>query len=253
MPGIVGRVACVVLLVSALGGCTATLGPRPEAPPAASFFPLTANSRWEYVVSRRAGGDRFEFIATVQQHDFIAEDGQACRVVDERYTDVAGGTRFPVLYCAKGGFLHRVMSLEYRGEVLEDNGLRSGELKFLPTDPAKTATWEGWTNAYRLPDGSGFEVRQFHARVFESQTIEVPAGAFENCMRVDTTAMHAATGPDGKAVGPGVVFYYADWYAPGVGLVKTEQRDASAVVLATIELVRFAIGPETRTHEAPLP
>ena len=52
-----------------------------------------------------------------------------------------------------------------------------------------------------------------------------------------------ATGYDGHSVGPSVVFYYADWYAPGIGLVKTEQRDARADVLATIELVRFQIGP----------
>lgn len=242
MSGVVRRIAWYVLLASVGSGCTAALGPRPGSSPTASFFPLTANSRWEYVVTRRTGHERFEFIATVQQQDFIAEDGQACRVVDERYTDVAGGTRFPVLYCAKGGFLHRVMSLEYRDDTLQDNGLRSGELKFLPTDLAATETWEGWTNAYRLPDGSGFEVRQHHERVFEADTIVVPAGAFERCMRVDTTAVHAATGPDGRAVGSSVVFYYADWYAPGVGLVKTEQRDASADVLATIELVRYEIG-----------
>lgn len=242
MLGTVGRIAfSALLLVSVLAGCTATLGRPQQPPPAATFFPLTPNSRWEYVVSRQDDRERFEFVATVQPQDFVAEDGQACRVVEERYTDVTGGTRFPVLYCAKGGFLHRVMSLEYRGETLEDNGLRSGELKFLPTNPVDTATWEGWTNAYRLPDGSGFEVRQLHARVFESETIVVPAGAFEHCMRVDTTATHAATGANGSRRGPGVVFYYADWYAPGVGLVKTEQRDASAEVLATIELVRFEI------------
>jgi hypothetical protein len=242
MPAGLVRIGALVAVAVALHGCTATVGPRPAAVAPASFFPLDPNSRWEYAVSRQAGHERFQFTATVQQDDFVAPDGQACRIVDERYTDIAGGTRFPVLYCSKGGFLHRVMSLEYRGDALEDNGLKSGELKFLPTDLAQVQTWEGWTNAYRLPDGSGFEVRQLHERVPEPEEVAVPAGRFDGCVRVDTTAIHSATGADGRPVGPRIVFYYSDWYAPGVGLVKTEQRNAQAEVLATIELVAYAIG-----------
>jgi DUF3108-like len=245
MPGDVASTRrLVVLVAAALAGCTAAARSHVPAP-VQSFFPLVSNSRWEYVVTRQAGRERFQFIATVKQGDFTAADGQACRIVDERYTDVSGGERLPILYCAKGGYLHRVMSLEYRGETLEDNGLRSGELKFLPTDLQHTRAWEGWTNAYRLPDGSGFEVRQLHERRPEPELVEVPAGRFQDCLRVDTTAIHSATGPDGQPVGPQVVYYYADWYAPGVGLVKTEQRNAQAEVLATIELVRYQIGVES--------
>jgi hypothetical protein len=63
-------------------------------------------------------------------------------------------------------------------------------------------------------------------------------------VRVETTAVHVAIGPDGNAVGPRIVYYYSDWYAPGVGLVRTEQRSATAEVLATIELVSYQIGRE---------
>jgi hypothetical protein len=38
-----------------------------------------------------------------------------------------------------------------------------------------------------------------------------------------------------------VIFYYSDWYAPGVGLVKTEQRTTDAELVATIELVRYVV------------
>jgi hypothetical protein len=226
-------------------GCAAAVH-RP--PSAADFFPLAPNSWWEYAVSRRAGAERFRFVATVRQDEFTASDGHPCRIVDERYGDVSGGERFPVVYCAKGGFLHRVMSLEYRGESLQDNGLRSGELKFLPTDLGRTDAWEGLTNAYRLPDGSGFEVQQQHQVAPAPERVVVPAGTFERCARVDTTAIHTATGSDGAPVGPRILYYYRDWYAPGVGLVKTEQRDADADVLATIELVHYAIGGEPATR-----
>ncbi len=150
------------------------------------------------------------------------------------------------MYCTEGGFLDRVMSLEYRGESLEDTGLRSGELKCLPVNLGCTQTWEGRTNAYQLADGSGFEVRQLHQVYVQKEPVEVPAGHFERCVRVETTAIHSATAPDGSAVGTRIVYYYSDWYAPGVGLIRTEQRSATAEVLATVELVSYQITQEAR-------
>jgi len=226
-------------------GCAAAVKKHGSAREIADFFPLAPNSHWEYLVSRRPHGERFRFAATVRKDPFTAPNGHPCRIVEERYGDLSPDERFPVVYCAEGGFLHRVMSLEYRGESLEDNGLRSGEVKFLPIDLAQASAWEGLTNAYRLPDGSGFEVRQLHQVHVEAQAVEVPAGRFERCARVETTAVHSAIGPDGTPVGPRIVYYYSDWYAPGVGLVRTEQRNVSAEVLATIELVSYEIGRES--------
>ena len=74
----------------------------------------------------------------------------------------------------------------------------------------------------------------------------MPAGRFMGCVRVDTTATHGATGADGKPVGPQVVYHYSDWYAPGVGLVRTEQRNGAAEILATIELIRFRAAGDGR-------
>jgi len=227
-------------------GCTAT-AKRALAPGRApgDYFPLTPSSRWEYRLSRRSDGLPLRFVATVRSDPFMGPHGHGCRVVDERYGDRPAGERSPIVYCAEGGFLHRVMSLEYRGELLEDNGLRSGELRFLPLDLVHISNWEGRTNAYQLADGSGFEVRQIHQVSTQAEPVEVPAGRFTGCARVETTAIHSATGPDGSAVGPRVVYYYSDWYAAGVGLIRTEQRSATAEVLATIELLSYQVAPET--------
>ncbi len=208
------------------------------------FFPLTPLSSWEYAVTRQAGSERVRFIATVQPREFMTPDGRGCTIVDERYSDLNGGERFPVVYCVEGGYLHRLMSFEYRDDALQDNGLRSGELRFLPIDLVHTHTWEGRTNAYRLPDGSGLEVRQLHDARVETEAVLVPAGQFERCVRVDTTAIHSAVSGTGAPVGSPFVFYYSDWYASGVGLVRTEQRNSGGVVLATIELVHYEIGRE---------
>jgi hypothetical protein len=98
----------VGILALAAIGCSAVARQHREAE--TSFFPLEPRSRWEYVVSRRAGRESFRFVATVRQDEFHGADGRACRIVDERYTDVSEAERFPIVYCAEGGFLHRVMS-----------------------------------------------------------------------------------------------------------------------------------------------
>jgi hypothetical protein len=228
-------------------GCAAAVK-RDRAALVADFFPLVPSSRWEYLVTRRTEGPPLRFVATVQHDEFKGPNGHSCRIVDERYGDRPAGERSPVVYCTEGGFLHRVMSLEYRGESLEDTGLRSGEVKFLPVDLGQTHAWEGRTNAYQLPDGSGFEVRQLHQVFAQPEPVDVPAGRFEHCARVETTAIHSATSPDGGSVGPRVVYYYSDWYAPGVGLIRTEQRSAAAEVLATVELVGYQIAGEARAQ-----
>ena len=140
-------------------GCSAAV--RQSRGPTLDFFPLVPTSHWEYLVNRTVGA-RVRFVATVRPDEFRGPNGHGCRIVEEEYSDLPGGGRLPIVYCSEGGFLHRVMSLEYRGEALEDNGLRSGELKFLPLNLQQTRSWEGVTSAYRLPDGSGFEVRQLH-------------------------------------------------------------------------------------------
>lgn len=226
-------------------GCAAAVK-RDRVGPVADFFPLAPSSRWEYVVSRRSESPPLRLVATVRPDEFKGPNGHGCRIVDEHYGDRPPEERFPIVYCAEGGFLHRVMSLEYRGESLEDNGLRSGELRFLPINLGQTRDWEGRTNAYQLPDGSGFEVRQLHQVFIQPEAMQVPAGRFERCARVETTAIHSATGPDGAVVGGQVVYYYSDWYAPGVGLIRSEQRSANAEVLATIELVHYEIAPGAR-------
>lgn len=245
MGSVVSRVI-VGLFTLLTVGCAAAVKRHDLALPTADFFPLTPSSHWEYLVSRRTDGAPLRFVATVQPDEFMGPHGHGCRIVDERYGDRPADERTPIVYCTEGGFLHRVMSLEYRGESLEDTGLRSGELKFLPVNLGGTQTWEGRTNAYQLADGSGFEVRQLHQVYVQKEPVDVPAGHFERCVRVETTAIHSATAPDGSAVGTRVVYYYSDWYAPGVGLIRTEQRSATAEVLATVELVSYQVTQEAR-------
>jgi hypothetical protein len=224
-------------LAMVAAGCGLTTARTPDDQ---DFFPLVPSSHWEYAVSRQGETGVLRFVATVRPDPYRTTDGHACPIVDEQYG--AESIHYPVVYCSESGFLHRLMSLEYKGERLEDNGLRSGELKFLPLNLRRATDWEGTTNAYHMPDGSGFEVRQLHHVLPQLERIEVPAGAFRRCVHVETKAIHSAIDVDGTHTGPQVVLYYSDWYAPGVGLVRTDQRDADARAMTTIELVRYVVG-----------
>src|SRR4051795_2871849 len=102
----------LVLAAAAFPGCSAVAR---RSASRADYFPLVPRSHLEYVVTGSEGGPHFRFLATVRQDPFVDPDGRRCRVVDEQYTEFDGDA-VPIVYCAEGGYLHRVMSLEYRGE-----------------------------------------------------------------------------------------------------------------------------------------
>jgi hypothetical protein len=57
-------------------------------------------------------------------------------------------------------------------------------------------------------------------------TVVVPAGTFTNCIRVKATGSAITRVNMGQNFGH-IDVVHTDWYAPGVGLVKTERRETS--------------------------
>ena len=145
--------------------------------------------------------------------------------VEERYT--GGGTFWvleeqePVLYYRDQGFLHRLFLTRQGGKLVPASG--SGDTRFLPAVLEAGASWDSATVAFQVQTGeTGFQVTHRHVLNLERDVVRVPAGSFSNCIRVDTYSSH---GPGSGAHGDEIVFYYSDWYAPGVGLVRTQQWD----------------------------
>jgi len=188
----------------------------------------------------------------VRDDRYIGSLGKRARLVDESYAagepslDAAGAPAkpevYPIAYYRKDGFLYRALSLEYEGSELHDVGLGAAEERFLPDGLGGTPDWDSVTTAYDLGGGNGYGVRQSHHAVLESRLVEVPAGRFRDCVRVDTVALHGGQ-RDGKYDGDPIVLYYTDWYAPNVGLVRTVQsnRPDGGPPLAQIELLAYDV------------
>lgn len=219
----------------------------------ADFFPLHAEDTWVYEVAQPLRNVHTRMTVRVRDERFIRALGRRCRLVDESYAALdapmgelsgngAKAEVYPIAYCRENGFLYRALSLEYRGNELREVGLGSAEERFLPDGLRTNAAWDSITTAYDLGGGSGYGVRQTHRAAQESNVIDVPAGQFSGCVRVDTVALHAGRRDNQYDTDP-IVLYYLDWYAPGVGLVRTIQSDRpdGHPALAQIDLLAYDV------------
>jgi len=240
------RIACWVVVVALTGG---GLGACERSRPTDSnvnFFPLHAEDTWVYEVTRPLRNRRSRMTVRARGDQYVAALKRRCQLVEESYSpDEDNGGRpetYPIAYYRENGFLYRAMSLEYRDGELQDIGLGSSEERFLPDQPTADSTWESRTTAYKLGVQESYGVTQHHRAALDPDTITVPAGSFSRCLRVDTVAVHRGK-REGKDDDRPVILYYADWYAPNVGLVRTLQwsRPDGGPPLAKIELVAYDV------------
>jgi hypothetical protein len=224
-----------------------------EERPAPDFFPLHAEDTWVYEVARPMRNVRTRMTVRVRDERYIQALGRRCRLVDETYAadddgvNVSAGAPaqteiYPVAYCRDKGFLNRALSLEYQGGEVRDLGLGAGEERFLPEGLGGDVAWDSLTTAYDLGGGTDYRIRQTHHALLDPESVEVPAGRFSGCVRVDTVAVQGGRRA-GVDDGDSIVLYYSDWYAANVGLVRTIQsnRPDGGPPLAQIELLAYDV------------
>jgi hypothetical protein len=219
------------------------------------FFPLHPGDTWVYTLDRPLRNLHTRMTMRVRDERYVEALRRRCRLVDESYAGnddeiSAPGSKgeiHPIAYYRENGFLYRALSLEYHGSELHEIGLGSGEERFLPDTLGHDLTWDSITTAYDLGGGTGYDVRQTHRTVPEPGVVEVPAGRFTGCIRVDTVALHGGRYQGTYDANP-IVLYYSDWYAPNVGLIRTIESDrpdgslpGSGLPLAQIELLAYDV------------
>lgn len=178
------------------------------------YFPLGAGSSWTYALTHFRSGEKRRFTATVKGQERVAAIRQDMVIVDEDQL----GEHLPIGYFEDGeGFLNRSVQLEYAGGgVVSPSTTRTGQ-RILPPDPGALTRWEnseillGVRYLWRYALSRGIDV-------------DVPAGRFRDCIVVEASGLPLNEGVR-TAVRPLGRYSFKDWYAPGVGLVRSESHN----------------------------
>lgn len=207
------------------------------------YFPLEPGARWDYEVREKNAVTELSRQLTIRNLDPI-------RVEGNRYARRLASDGNEYWLAPADGALTRVgvrRAID-SAPVMDDKPRMVMQLP--PTDGQ---WWEVETRPYILERVEPFRERfsqdeskriALHMRVASlDDTVEVPAGRFEKCLRLEGTALlHVLA--DARVGASEVPVTHTEWYAPGVGLVKlvrTETLDTQAIVggSITMELVGF--------------
>ena len=200
-----------------------------------SLFPHKPGQQWVYTVSGKHYPDGGELQRTVRGKRLVSHLVQEAVLIDEIHSTGPAGTTpetLPVLYYPREGYVVRNTSYIYastnRTNLVATGNLGEAVSPVLPLWPKNDGTdWqpvsaEHWGKASRL------DIRhRFHP---DKEAVTVKSGTHADCVRIEGTVTR----------GDGSGFLYEEWYAPGVGLVKSTTTDLqSGTVLMHKELVSF--------------
>ena len=197
---------------------------------AGEFFPLRPGLSWTYRIVDESRGTTQVFTDRVVAQT-QAGAGEGGGEVESEYSGPGGTLNSALFYFPEGGYLTRQSRIGKNAQVtLAEKG-------FLPQLLKPDLTW---TNSLVLFDEQPdlFHAMQTHRTFFDTKTVEVPAGHFSGCIRIETAARYQ----DDLSEGPlPLKLKYLDWYAPHVGLVKTvvAQNGFFPSELARVELINF--------------
>jgi hypothetical protein len=146
----------------------------------------------------------------------------------------------PVVYYRRGLFLYKFSGVNFVDDELREVSLGEGEEKVLPDDPAEQRQWQSDFEIFQN-GADDYSARMVSIAQPSREAVRVRAGMFRGCLRVDSESWLASEAPHGTSRRLG--YRYTDWYAPGVGLVKTEVRAIeSTSPVTTFELLSFRDG-----------
>ncbi len=233
----VGLALAVALTLAPLAGCKSG-----SAGPGTNYFPLTPNSVWTYQIVSKSQSTQYQITDRVVGVKYVPALKVTGSVVDESYSLSRGGTR-PLVYYAKDGYIARLSALDYdQKKIQAPSWGRSEEAEFLPLRLTPNLAWNNIIFPYGHLSGA-FDIAQRHRTFAESKRIVTPAGRFSGCIRIETQAKYegGAYAPKGRHL----KLAYVDWYAPGVGLIKTVALEggSSGPEMERVELVKFSVTP----------
>ncbi|MEM0909547.1 MAG: hypothetical protein AAGJ37_01150 [Pseudomonadota bacterium] len=211
------------------------------------YFPLQDGLRWEYQVYEEHTNDKEVKVYTVENIGSTAFDGKYFEMpITVRRT--GSGTDYFILSAEDGLF-----RIAQKTIVQADPTMDEPERKILPKNDeisegqswfveSKTYTLSGAPND-SVPDTEDIRFEMEYEVTSMNETVEVPAGQFENCIKVEGFAAFPLY-VDPKLGYQDVEIQQTEWYAPGVGLIKLVREEPRKIGLfeggnVTFELLRM--------------
>lgn len=190
------------------------------------YFPLDAGRQWEYQLSMTVLDETERSRFRVRNVAIVHHDDRTVTVVEQ-----PGNARGYYTQTAEG-----VVRIGTARGV--DGRVRTDDARhFILRAPLQPGT--SWTLTSRLTliesifYQAGERIRDREVPVTLTYTIDsleeqvtVPAGTFSHCVKVSAAGSAVTRVNQGANFGH-IDVYHTDWYAPGVGLVKSERKEVS--------------------------
>lgn len=224
--------------VGAATGCKRGPDPDERAPgtAASEYFPLVSGAHWRYKLAIELGDTEIEVVARGDR----SVDGLpgVAFVMDEHAMDANSlgiAEVGPTAYVARDGFLCRYTGLDY---LAPDHLKMLGEEDPTRVMPLGAQAGSEWTNETRIlqqPEDGGGGLIKWTGRTRKLDSLSVPAGDFEDVLVVETEYWDPRLRPDGPLLA------YQDYYARGVGLLRSVTNNAKegGVLMAEQTLLDF--------------
>jgi len=226
---LIASFCCLTLVVLQLFGCQKTAPFDPAL--AGSFFPLRPGLTWTYRVLDKSqkSTETFTDRAMGGQQRVSTENPSSGVISESSGSDDA--TDLTIFYKVEDGYVTRSLRLGSGRPIM------SQEIGFLPASLKPDLTWSNSLS----PVGSylqGFHITQTHWTYLEPGVVQVPAGNYSNCIRIETEAVYKDDSSNDAGTRR---LKYVDWYAPNVGLIKTIASESGffGKEIGRVELLRF--------------
>lgn len=239
MTKVFSTVCVPILIVWALTTALFPLSPMSGA----EFFPLTLHSSWTHRVTFSGGDYLYYMTETVVKDDLPLLEEKKSYVVVEHYeplTKRAPRANSTVAYFRKNGFLHRYLWLTSEGDKIWDTQMGTGTEQVLPSPYVGDVTWQNdrqtaiWAIDVKQSDTGSAKAW------IDPVAIQVPAGTFRNCLRVETVTISRVVGPKQKTAN--FRLHFIEWYAQGIGLIKAVSSEGEGTPIKSVtELVWYNV------------
>lgn len=236
------RAAPVALIALILPACKDS----PEPIAADDYFPLAAGYSWHYQTRTLRGGELIKGSYSVTNLGNVQRDL-------ENYIARINSHGTEYLFRQDDSGVYRVGVRTLVSDKLKPDQRKRYVLKY---PLSENDFWFADSHAFVIERTQPIREKFWNSHPFEmeyqltarDETVQTPAGTFENCIRVEATGIvhllaDVTRGRYGSAEGD---IHTTEWYAPGVGLVKllrTESFDNALFVDGSFELVLSKMEP----------